>query len=83
MAQRGTNPRRKPAAKGALLPLDYMLAVINDPTADVERRDRMAICAAQYCHPRVAKHPKGKKVLAAEAAAEAGGEWGGDLAWQQ
>jgi len=82
MAQRGTNRQRKPSAKGQLLPLDYMLMVINDPTADVERRDRMAICAAQYCHPRAANHPKGKKIAAQEAAAEAGGyEWGDDLSW--
>jgi len=62
-----------------LMPLDYMLMVINDEAADVERRDRMAVCAAQYVHPRVAKHPAGKKALAAAAAREVGGEWGDDL----
>ena len=30
-----------------------MLMVINDPTADATRRDRMAIAAAPYCHQRV------------------------------
>jgi len=33
-------------------PLAYMLAVINDPTADADRRDRLAVCAAQYVHSR-------------------------------
>jgi hypothetical protein len=60
-----------------------MLAVINDPTADVERRDRMAICAAQYCHPRAANHSKGMKAAARETAREAAHEvddvWGNDL----
>jgi len=83
MARRNANRQQKSSPKGQLLPLDYMLMVINDSTADVERRDRMAICAAQYCHPRAANHPKGKKVLAAEAAAEAGDGWDGDLAWPQ
>lgn len=34
-------------------PLEYMLEVMRDPTADKERRDRMAIAAAPYCHPRL------------------------------
>ena len=83
MPQRSSNRQRKPSAKGPLLPLDYMLGVINDPTADVERRDRMAICAAQYCHARAANHPVGKKVAAAKAAAEADDGWGDDLGWPQ
>ena len=74
MASGTTRGRRK-----WLSPLDYMLAVINDPRADLERRDRMAICAAQYCHPRAANHPKSMKVAAREAAAEAADEWGDDL----
>jgi phage terminase small subunit len=77
MAQPGVNRQRK---KGLLTPLDYMLGVINDPTADTERRDRLAVCAAQYCHPRAANHPKGKKAVARDAAAEAGDYgWGDDL----
>jgi len=85
MAQRSTNRQRKPSAPGALLPLDYMLMVINDPSASVGRRDRMAICAAQYCHPRAANHPKAKRVAAREAAAEADDGWGDDLTgnWPQ
>jgi hypothetical protein len=90
MSSRATRARHKspPAPSDAsvsLTPLAYMLAVINDPAADPDRRDRMAICAAQYCHPRAANHPKGKKAIAREAAAEAGAAdgWGDDLGWQQ
>jgi hypothetical protein len=77
MPQPGAKRRRK----APLLPLDYMLAVINDPSADIDRRDRMAICAAQYCHPRAANHPETKKSLAARAAetAGAGTDWAEDL----
>jgi hypothetical protein len=33
-------------------PLEYMLAVIHDPEADVSRRDRMAMAAAPYLHAK-------------------------------
>jgi len=79
MGHRGANRQRKSSAPGPLLPLEYMLGIMRDETADPARRDRMAICAAQYCHPRAANHPKGKKIAAQEAAAEAGDGWGGDL----
>jgi hypothetical protein len=48
-----------------------MLAVMNDPNADVARRDRMAIAAAPFMHPRVEKVVLGKKVAQEEAADEA------------
>jgi hypothetical protein len=65
-------------------PLEYMLAVMNDPGADEVRRDRMAMAAAPYCHPRVADATRGKKDLQAEAAATAGEgtEWGDDLKFE-
>jgi hypothetical protein len=72
-------------AKAAQLqPLEYMLAVLNDPTADATRRDRMAIAAAPYCHPRVADAAKGKKDQQADAAATAGAgtAWAGDLEFE-
>jgi hypothetical protein len=55
--------------------------VINDPTADPGRRDRMAICAAQYVHPRSADFRKNKRDVEAEAAKRAGAdtEWHTDL----
>ncbi len=42
-------------------PLDYMLAVMNDATADDDRRDKMAIAAAPYVHQRAADQKLGKK----------------------
>jgi hypothetical protein len=72
-------------AKAAKMqPLEYMLLVLNDPTADEVRRDRMAMAAAPYCHPRVADSTRGKKDLQAEAAetAGAGTAWSGDLEFE-
>jgi len=39
-------------------PLNYMLRIMNDPTAPEHRRDMMARCAAPFCHARLisAKH---------------------------
>jgi hypothetical protein len=65
-----------------ILPLDYMLSVIRDPNASQSRRDKMAIAAAPYCHPRMTEvQGKGKKDQQAEAAATAGAgtEWANDL----
>jgi hypothetical protein len=39
--------------RGAKLPLEYMLQVIEDETATQTRRDQMAIAAAPFCHPRL------------------------------
>ena len=35
-------------------PLDYMLRVMRDDSADPKRRDAMAVAAAAYVHPRLA-----------------------------
>lgn len=51
-----------------ILPLDYMLAVINDQSIDAARRDRMAVAAAPYLHP---KRGEGGKKEAAQAASDA------------
>ena len=69
-----------PSVPGGLLPLAYMLRVMNDELAAPERRDRMAIAAASFCHPRVAG-TVGKRARAAEAAQTAGvgTDWGADL----
>lgn len=40
------------AEKENLDPLTYMLKVMNDPIIDVNRRDRMAVAAAPFCHTR-------------------------------
>lgn len=52
-------------------PLEYMLAVMNDPDADKARRDRMAQAAAPYVHGKPGDAPKGKKEEAKERAAAA------------
>jgi hypothetical protein len=72
------------ARAAKMKPLEYMLAVMNDPAADGLRRDRMAMAAAPYCHPRVADSTKGKKDQQAEAAKTAGvgTEWAGDLEFE-
>jgi hypothetical protein len=70
------NPLPKDIVKDAraanMQPLEYMLAVMNDPAADELRRDRMAIAAAPYCHPRVSDQRITKKDQEIEAAEAAG-----------
>lgn len=39
---------------GGLTPLEYMLGVMRDETAVVDRRDDMAKAAAPYVHPKLA-----------------------------
>ena len=53
---------RSAARAAKLSPLDYMLAVMNDETAEEARRDRMAQAAAPYVHPKA----EAKKPTAAE-----------------
>jgi hypothetical protein len=56
-----------------------MLGVMNDPAASEDRRDRMAVTAARYCHVKAGR--KGKKDERAEAARDAAANaWDGDLA---
>src|SRR6516162_4237361 len=45
---------RKEVAKAGTSPLEHMLAVLHDPKADADRRDRMAVAAAPFVHPRLA-----------------------------
>jgi hypothetical protein len=40
-------------AKSKRTPLEHMVAVMLDETADQDRRDRMAVAAAPYLHPRL------------------------------
>lgn len=53
-------------------PLAYMLRVMNDPGAEPERRDRLAIAAAPFVHPRANETKLGKKEEQAERAKAAG-----------
>ena len=50
---RATEEARAAAKASGILPLDHMLAVMRDPTADVKRRDAMAIAAAPYLHAKL------------------------------
>ena len=77
--------RRPPVEPGKLLPLDYLLKVINDETANSDRRDRLAIAAAPYCHPKlIERHTVGIKDKRADAAEKAGmgTPWAGDLEFE-
>jgi hypothetical protein len=74
MPQRNSTPRRKPQS-----PLAYLLAIVNDESADPARRDRAARAAAPYCHPRLDPAPKKAQREAAARKAGAGSEWGSDL----
>jgi hypothetical protein len=59
--------------------------VINDPNADSDRKDRLAIAAAPYCHPRLIERERvGKKDMQADAAERAGvgTPWAADLEFE-
>jgi hypothetical protein len=58
-----------------------MLDVMNDADQPNERRDRMAVAAAPYVHPKAADQKLGKKDVAVQEAQKAGldPEWGEDL----
>lgn len=38
---------------GGDLPLDYMLRIMRDPEAPMDRKDKMAIAAAPYLHAKL------------------------------
>jgi hypothetical protein len=50
---RATAEARAAAEATGILPLDYMLGVMRDTSADPKRRDAMAIAAAPYLHPKL------------------------------
>jgi len=69
------------AIANGLSPLEYMLAVMRDEDADQVRRDRMAMAAAPYCHPRMADDQRvGKKEVRKEKAKVANTAWLADIA---
>jgi hypothetical protein len=59
-------------APGQMSPLAYLLREINDETVPKDRRDRLAIAAAPYCHPRLMPQRASKKDQATKAAFGAG-----------
>lgn len=66
------------AAAENMTPLEYMLKVMNDPQAEKDRRDKMAIAAAPFIHPRKgegnAKDDKADRAKAAAAGKYAPGK---------
>jgi hypothetical protein len=49
------------AKTGGTLPLPYMLKIMNDPKQPQTRRDKMAIAAAGFCHPRLTVYAEMKR----------------------
>lgn len=63
-------PKSKPKQEASdpnMMPLDYMLKIMRDPNTDEATRNRMAIAAAPFVHPR-AGEAKGKKEEKADRA---------------
>lgn len=52
-ATRKTREIADKAAEEGITPLEYMLHVMRDPSADTARRDEMAKAAAPYSHARL------------------------------
>ncbi|MFZ2631443.1 MAG: hypothetical protein WA081_04785 [Desulfosalsimonadaceae bacterium] len=61
------NDVQREAAAENMTPLEYMLKIMCDPSADPDRRDKMAYWAAPYVHPRGVEK-KGKKAELKEKA---------------
>ncbi|WP_193188830.1 hypothetical protein [Nisaea sediminum] len=51
-----------------LMPVDYLIKVINDPSANADQKMRAAIAAAPFVHTRTADNKPGKKQQAADRA---------------
>jgi hypothetical protein len=51
---RTTKEQREAVAQSGETPLDFMLRVMRDKTADQSRREAMAVAAAPYVHARLA-----------------------------
>jgi hypothetical protein len=69
---------------GQISPLQYLLRRINNPRVSPHIRDRLAIAAAPFCHPRLVEKHQGKKAKAEKAAKMAGlgSVWGEDLQYE-
>jgi len=52
---------KEAARQSRVTPLEYMLAVMNDPDEDPQMRARMAMAAAPYVHARATDAVGGKK----------------------
>jgi hypothetical protein len=54
VANKASIARQAEVAAGGMTPLEYMLKVMRDPTAEHPRRQAMAVAAAPYVHPKLA-----------------------------
>lgn len=65
--------------------LEFAMATINDPLAEMADKVRLAIAAMPFQHGKIAEIAPGKKEQAekeALKAAEGGSGWGSDLAFE-
>jgi len=62
------------AASENLTPLEFMLKIMRDPNEDADRRARMAIAAAPFCHARKGEG-SGKEDKAERAKAAGSGKF--------
>jgi hypothetical protein len=80
------SPEQAKIYAACTMPLEFLLAVMNDANADPVRRDRAARAAAPFIHRRFAPKKVGiKEEAQSEAlAVESGddGQWQGDLAFR-
>jgi hypothetical protein len=53
--------RKAIAGTGGTLPLPYVLKIMNDTKQPQARRDKMAIAAAGFCHPRLSVYAETKR----------------------
>lgn len=53
-ANKSTRERLQALMDSGETPLEYMLRIMRDKMVDDERRDKMALAAASYMHPRLA-----------------------------
>ena len=53
-ANKMTQAAREAAAKGGMMPLDYLLSIMRDEANDLDTRKDAAKAAAPYCHARLA-----------------------------
>jgi len=47
-----------PQPEGKKLPLEYIMDVINDPAAHEDRKDRLAVAALPFAHPKIGEKDK-------------------------
>jgi hypothetical protein len=79
--QRRQHPEQAAYYDSLLTPLDYLLGVMRDASAEWSRRDDAARAALPYCHRRLAAMEIGKKQIAEQEATTAGEgtDWSEDL----